>query len=170
MAGITIEAQAPIFVFREWHRHRIPFGYNEASARYAPLPGIDYLPTIERVMRGGGHLTKQAGSADGAEPLTEASAHEFIRDLRTYHKYGQRLYEKHLKQSIPKELARGFLTVNRYSKHRATGNLRGWLALITLRDDPTAQWEFQVYAQIIGEMLAAAFPRTWEIFQKGRGR
>ena len=62
MAGMIVEVQAPIFVFREWHRHRAA-GYNEASARYAPLPAIDYVPTVERSIRGGGHLTKQAASA-----------------------------------------------------------------------------------------------------------
>jgi len=41
MAGLTIEVQAPIFVFREWHRHRTQ-SYNEMSARYAPLPDLNY--------------------------------------------------------------------------------------------------------------------------------
>src|SRR5437763_2378669 len=42
-AGMVIEVQAPIFVFREWHRHRTQ-SYNEMSARYAPLPDLYYLP------------------------------------------------------------------------------------------------------------------------------
>src|SRR3970040_1122777 len=48
MAGMTIEVQAPIFVFREWHRHRTQ-SYNEMSARYAPLPELDYLPLPEHI-------------------------------------------------------------------------------------------------------------------------
>lgn len=53
MAGLVIEVQAPIFVFREWHRHRTQ-SYNEMSARYTPLPDMNYVPSIERLMFGGG--------------------------------------------------------------------------------------------------------------------
>lgn len=49
MAGLIIEVQAPIFVFREWHRHRTQ-SYNEMRARYVPLPDVNYIPTIERLM------------------------------------------------------------------------------------------------------------------------
>ena len=45
--GMVIEVQAPIFVYREWHRHRTQ-SYNEMSARYAPLPNNNYTPTIDR--------------------------------------------------------------------------------------------------------------------------
>src|SRR5690606_14996334 len=48
MAGLTIEVQAPIFVFREWHRHRTQ-SYNELSARHTPLPDLYYMPSLERV-------------------------------------------------------------------------------------------------------------------------
>src|ERR1700752_1532198 len=63
-AGMVIEVQAPIMVFREWHRHRTQ-SYNEMSARYSPLPDVNYLPSIERLMRAGGQNT-QASSLDGA--------------------------------------------------------------------------------------------------------
>ena len=43
-AAMVIEVQAPIFVFREWHRHRTQ-SYNEMSARYAPLPDLYYTRT-----------------------------------------------------------------------------------------------------------------------------
>src|ERR1700677_1308753 len=49
MAGMTIEVQAPIFVFREWHRHRTQ-SYNEMSSRYVPLPDVNYVPSVERLM------------------------------------------------------------------------------------------------------------------------
>src|SRR6185503_21212421 len=48
MAGMIIEVQAPIFVFREWHRHRTQ-SYNELSARYTPLPDVNYVPSLERI-------------------------------------------------------------------------------------------------------------------------
>src|ERR1700689_3525097 len=49
MAGLTVEVQAPIFVFREWHRHRTQ-SYSEMSARYTPLPDTNYIPTVERLL------------------------------------------------------------------------------------------------------------------------
>src|SRR4029079_8395260 len=49
MGGLVIEVMAPIFVFREWHRHRTQ-SYNEMSARYTPLPDVNYIPSIERLM------------------------------------------------------------------------------------------------------------------------
>jgi thymidylate synthase (FAD) len=56
MAGMVIEVKAPIFVFREWHRHRTQ-SYNEMSTRYVPLPDENYIPSIERLMMGGGRAS-----------------------------------------------------------------------------------------------------------------
>jgi thymidylate synthase ThyX len=81
MAGLTIEVQAPIMVFREWHRHRVPFGYNEMSARYTPLPDVNYIPTVERLMIGSDGKNKQAGTIAGAGVLTEQQAQRFRMDL-----------------------------------------------------------------------------------------
>jgi thymidylate synthase (FAD) len=47
--GLVIEVQAPIMVFREWHRHRTQ-SYTEMSARYSPLPDCHYMPTAERCL------------------------------------------------------------------------------------------------------------------------
>src|ERR1700693_5723146 len=70
MAGMTLEIKAPIFVFREWHRHRTQ-SYNEMSARYTPLPDCNYVPTVERLMINAGKSNKQAGTIKNAEELTE---------------------------------------------------------------------------------------------------
>jgi len=51
MGGLTLEVQAPIFVFREWHRHRTQ-SYNELSARYTPMPDVNYVPTVDRLFAG----------------------------------------------------------------------------------------------------------------------
>ena len=75
MAGLIIEVKAPIFVFREWHRHRTQ-SYNEMSARYVPLPDENYVPSIERLMIGSDGKNKQAGTIKGAGVLTEAVAED----------------------------------------------------------------------------------------------
>ena len=164
--GMVIEVKAPLMVFREWHRHRSQ-GYNEASARYAPLPDENYLPTAERCLQGGGHLTKQAAAASDAPALTQADALEWLAELADVYEHAERVYQSGLRRGIPKELARLPVPVGRYSKMRATTNLRMWLAFSTLRStakNPAAQWEIRQYSDVVGTLLEAFFPRTWAIF------
>ena len=168
-AGMTIEVQAPIFVFREWHRHRTQ-SYNEMSARYAPLPDYNYIPSVDRLMRGGGHLTsnKQAGTIDGARPLTIARAKAYRARLMKNYLVDERNYQRALLDGIPKECARVELPVGRYSRMRATANLRNWLAFLTLRFDPGAQWEIQQFAHEVDKIIYFRFPRVWSLFNEER--
>lgn len=166
-AGAILEIQAPIFVFREWHRHRTQ-SYNEMSARYAPLPDVNYIPTVERLMLGGGHLTKQAAASDGAAPLTEAGAESFQTKLAEIYKTTQALYEYALAKGVPKELARVVLPVGRYSRMRAAANLRNWLGFLSLRMAKDAQWEIRQYAGAVHDLLKREFPRTLALFDEER--
>src|SRR3990172_2230213 len=72
MAGMVIEVKAPIFVFREWHRHRTQ-SYNEMSARYIPLPDENYIPSVERLMMRGG--TNKQAHAVVSEISADSAAH-----------------------------------------------------------------------------------------------
>lgn len=162
MGGLVIEVQAPIFVFREWHRHRTQ-SYNEMSARYAPLPNLNYVPTLDRCMLGGGNVTKQAGAVVDTV-LTEDAARDWLDKLAAFYDGAEQLYQEGLASGLPKELARLVLPVGRYSRMRASANLRNWLAFLTLRVHKTAQWEIRQYANAVGELVAAKFPRTWALF------
>lgn len=168
-AGMVIEVKAPIMVFREWHRHRTQ-SYNEASARYAPLPADDYLPTIRRVVEGSfaAHGNKQAGRSGGAPEISPELAEEWLDLLERDQKQIEETYQKGLQWGVPKELARGAMTVFRFSRMRAQANLRNWFAFLTLRMDPKAQEEIRVYANAVGELIAESFPRTWELFNDAR--
>jgi len=162
MAGMTIEVQAPIIVFREWHRHRTQ-SYNELSARYTPLPAVDYSPTVDRCM-GANDTNKQASTIKGAAVLTADSAAQWLLDLSSLYDHCQSVYEDGLNAGIPKELARLAVPVARYSRMRASANLRNWLQFLTLRMDSAAQWEIRQYANTVGSIIRALFPRTWELF------
>lgn len=166
MAGLIIEVQAPIFVFREWHRHRT-FSYNEMSARYTPLPDLNYIPTVERLMMNS-KTNKQAGTAKDAKTLDVEGTELFISNLQASYKHSQHIYETALEEGVAKELARIMLPVGRYSKMRASANLRNWLSFLTLRMDQKAQYEIRVYAEAVGEIVKQLFPRTWELFVEGR--
>ncbi len=163
MAGLVLEIKAPIFVFREHHRHRTQ-SYNEMSARYTPLPNENYVPSLERLMINAGQKNKQAGTIKGSQELTEANAMAFRNRLQRIYRDQQTLYEEALNAGVPKELARAHLPVGRYSKMRASANLRNWLAFLTLRQAPAAQWEIRQYANAISTFVKQSFPRTHELF------
>lgn len=169
MAGAIVEVQAPIFVFREWHRHRTQ-SYNEMSARYAPLPDVNYIPSIERLMLGGDGKNKQAGTVKDAAVLTEENAQRFREHLDYIYGVAQGYYKEALEMGVPKELARVHLPVARYSKMRASANLRNWLSFLTLRQAPQAQFEIRQYANALHAILAAKFPRTLALFDEGKQR
>lgn len=162
MAGFTIEVQAPIFVFREWHRHRTQ-SYNEMSARYVPLPDVNYVPTVERLMVNS-KTNKQAGTVSGAGELDILKAQLFQDELREIYAKQEGIYQRYLKHGVPKELARIHLPVGRYSRMRASANLRNWLAFLTLRMAENAQWEIRQYANAVGVIVQDFFPRTWQLF------
>lgn len=159
-AGLVIEVQAPIMVFREWHRHRTQ-SYNEMSARYIPLPDVNYVPSVDRLLQRGG-ANKQATST-GSE-LTEGGALAYQAMLTVMYQEQEALYQVALRRGVPKELARLHLPVGRYSRMRASANLRNWLAFLTLRQAPNAQWEIRQYADALNSQLVALFPRTMELF------
>jgi thymidylate synthase (FAD) len=169
MAGLIVEVQAPIFVFREWHRHRTQ-SYNEMSARYASLPDLNYVPTIDRIEMGGGQITKQAGSVVDwpKEEYPHENAMRFRDALSMEYDECERVYQASLGSGIPKELARLILPVGRYSRMRAAANLRNWLAFLVLRQSPKAQWEIRQYANAVHEILSGEFPKTMALFDEGR--
>lgn len=163
-AGMTVEVKAPIMVFREWQRHRTQ-SYNEASARYSPLPPDDYLPTFDRVMMGAAATTNKQAQGTGVA-LTEDGAYEGQWMLNDHYIRTEILYQNLLQLGWPKELARLPLSVGRYSTMRATCNLRNWLAFMTLRCDPAAQYEIRVYAEHIARIISKTFPQTFKFWDQ----
>lgn len=167
MGGVVIEVKAPLFVFREWHRHRTQ-SYNEMSARYVPLPDENYMPSLERLMVGANTATTNKQAQGNGVVLTESSAKQWADDLQSLYEHAQRVYESGITIGVPKELARLPVPVARYSRMRASANLRNWLAFLTLRQAPAAQWEIREYANAVGQIIAERFPRTWELFTQGK--
>ncbi len=165
-AGMVIEVQAPIFVFREWHRHRTQ-SYNEMSARYAPLPNLNYVPTKQRCLLAS-RTNKQAGAIKDSEQLTDSAADLWLNELESLYKEAERVYRLGLSLGVPKEIARCPMPVARYSRMRASTCLRNWLGFLTLRMDPRAQWEIRQFANTVGTLIQECFPHTWKLFHAGR--
>lgn len=162
MAGMIVEVQAPIMVFREWHRHRTQ-SYNELSARYTQMPDLHYLPAPERVQA---QSKKNKQGSDGDLPADIVD--EFLRRIEAEQRAAYEMYEWAIKNGIAKEVARINTPVSRYSRMRASANLRNWLAFLTLRMAPSAQWEIRQYANAVGALIQDAFPRTWTLFVDGQ--
>ena len=164
-AGMVIEVQAPIFVFREWHRHRTQ-SYNEMSARYAPLPDLHYLPEIERCRVGDDHSTARNRQAQGtvARVPTDEEISGWLELLDSLYGDSETCYQRGLELGIPKEVARLANVVARYSKMRASANLRNWLAFLHLRMDPRAQQEIRLYAEAVAQIVQTTFPHVWNLY------
>lgn len=167
MAGATFEVQAPIMVFREWHRHRTQ-SYNEMSARYTPLPDVNYIPSLDRLMVGSDSKNKQAGAIKGADSLNPSRAEYFRSTIKDIYRFLEDSYQAALSDGVPKELARLIIPVGRYSRMRASANLRNWLGFLKLRMATDAQYEIRVYAQALCGILQKHFPRTMELFMEGK--
>lgn len=163
MAGLIIEVQAPIFVFREWHRHRTQ-SYNELSARYTALPDLYYIPSIERLMNGKQASKNKQSSEAG---FSEQQAIDLQANLKASYIHSRAIYEFLLEQGVAREIARVIVPVGQYSRMRASANLRNWLAFLTLRQASGAQWEIRQFANAVGQIIADKFPRTYALFSEG---
>lgn len=139
---LTFEVKAPIFVFRQWHRHRT-WSYNELSARYRELPEEFYVPDPLLV----GVQSKSSKQAremiDGDIPLHFAGDVVMIREQC---KEAFKLYRYLLEHDWPRELARSVLPVNTYSHMFGTVNLLNLFRFLTLRTHEHAQYEIREYA------------------------
>ena len=166
-SGMVIEVKAPLFVFREWHRHRTQ-SYNEMSARYAPLPNESYMPTVERLILNSKDGNKQAGAVKGSLSLTEENAKQFQESLQRNYDSFEYSYKASLDCGVPKELARCGMPVGRYSQMRASTNLRNWLGFLTLRMSPQAQWEIRQFANAVAKIIEQEFPRTYSLFAENK--
>lgn len=154
----TFEVKAPIFVFRQWHRHRT-WSFNEISARYSELPEEFYVPELDKITTQSVNnkqqrTTEQLASAEHCRSIIETSCRgAFIE------------YQNLLTQGCPRELARGVLPVNTYSKMFATVDLHNLLGFIRLRDHSHAQYEIMVYAKAMLELIKPIVPISVAAFE-----
>jgi len=165
--AFTFYIEAPIFVFREFMRHRIA-SYNEESGRYKQLDPVFYVPDENRKLI-------QTGKP-GAYVFVEGKPKQLKTVIKSTHKANElayEQYEKMLDAGIAREVARGVLPVNLYSSMYVTMNARAlmnFLSLRTARDGthfPSfPQREIEMVAEKMEEFFAAAMPVTYETFNK----
>lgn len=161
MCELVVEVKAPIFVFRELHRHRT-FSINEMSARYIQMPNQHYVPELERF------VPKQTGNKQADSVVREPMGTPKALRLSVIGEQDDTydFYELMLKNGVPKEVARVNTPVSRYSVMRWKGNLRNFLQMFALRDHAAAQWECQQTVKPIVQIAKSLFPRTMELFDE----
>jgi len=154
--------KAPIFVVREWFRHRIGWSYNEYSGRYSQMMTEAYIPNGEQ-------MRTQVGKP-GAYTFEPMENYQFSQDRIKMSYYASfHAYEKLLEEGVAKEVARMVLPVATYSEFYATTNARALMNFINLRGDETAQWEIQQYAHALEHFFQGAMPVTHSHFvENGR--
>lgn len=156
--AFRFHVKAPIFVFREWQRHRIG-SFNELSARYTQLGTEYYIPKPENVrMRVGkpGNYTYERADKELAS--------DYIVALQGKCRDGHRAYTGAIDAGIAPELARLFLSMNHYSEMYWTVNARSLMNFLSLRNAPTAQWEIQQFAKVVEAHFHYYMPITYGAF------
>lgn len=157
------EVYAPIFVFRQWHRHRT-WSFNELSARYRELPEVFYVPSPEMIGIQS-PSSKQARLIEQWDDETIDLRRRQCADARSIMERAFDLYRDLLEEGWPRELARSVLPVSTYSHMFAKVDLRNLLHFLTLRCDAHAQYEIRVYADAMRELVRPVVPTAlsaWE--------
>lgn len=155
----TFEVKAPIFIFRQWHRHRT-WSYNEVSARYTELDEGFYVPAPDMIGRQA-QSSKQAREITGNESQEATVAAALIRN---HCEESFERYKTLLGMGIPRELARSVLPVSAYSRMFATVDLHNLMGFLRLRLNPHAQYEIKVYAQAMREIAGSICPVSMRAF------
>lgn len=160
MVTVKFQVQAPVMVYREWHRHRTQ-SFSEMSARYVQMPNLHYVPAFERIQ--GQSKTNKQGS-DGA--LHEDTVRLFRESIESEQQQIYGNYDEHLKDGVSRELARLNTPVSRYSRMVVSANLLNWFRFLGLRMPEDAQYEIRQYANVIGDMIRHLCPRSWDLFEE----
>lgn len=153
----------PIFVMREWVRHRIGFSINEESGRYVEMRPDFFIPDHIRTQHGKpGNYTFEVSN-------DEWLIDKFIDRLARSSERCYREYQWALGKGIAKEQARLFLPLNLYTECRWTANARSLMNFLALRNDKNAMREIRQYAQVLENIFKQHMPNVHEAFiENGR--
>lgn len=167
-SALSLFVEAPIFVFREWHRHRIGMSYNEVSGRYTQLAPVFYVPGPDRPL--------VQVSKPGAYEYVPGDSDDYawlVEDMEAQARHQYHSYQQRLNRGIAKEVARMSLGVNVYSAMYCTVNPRSLMAFLSLRTNrPDAvfpskpMWEIAECAEIAETILAEHWPLTYSAFNE----
>lgn len=155
----TFNVKLPLFIAREWIRHRIG-SFNEVSMRYTVVEPEFYLPSPENVRTRVG----KAG-AYTYETAPENVADLYRQGLAEIQQAAHTEYVASIGDGVAPELARLCLPVSVYTQWYWTVNARALMNFLALRNAPTAQWEIQQYAKAVEDIFADVMYHTHTAFE-----
>jgi thymidylate synthase (FAD) len=150
--------RCPIFVAREWFRHRIG-SFNEFSMRYAKATDDFYVPEPDDVR-------SQVGKpgAYSFEPVEPELAERTREELQAVYDFAFATYTRLVEAGVARELARSVLPVAAYTEFYWTVNARALMNFVSLRAAESAQREIRLYADACEQFLAEQMPITHAAF------
>jgi thymidylate synthase (FAD) len=156
--AFRFHVRAPIFVAREWFRHRIG-SFNEFSMRYARATDDFYVPAPEDVR-------SQVGKpgAYSFEPVADEVADTAREELRAVYDAAYSAYERLVELGVARELARCVMPVGAYTEFYWTVNARALMNFVSLRAAESAQREIRRYAEACEQFFAEQMPVTHAAF------
>jgi thymidylate synthase (FAD) len=165
--SMTFFISAPIFVFREFMRHRIA-SYNEESGRYRELQPVFYVPAPERKLI-------QIGKTGSYEFIdgTQAQYNITVAAMKESYVFAYEKYKVMLAAGVAREVARAVLPVGLYSSMYVTMNARALMNFLSLRTSREGshfpsypQREIEMVAEKMEEIFAQLMPITHGAFDK----
>lgn len=167
-AALKWFVKAPIFVFREFHRHRIGFSYNEYSGRYSEMLPEFYSPPPDRPLtQTGKAMEYNLSVSEDQDQLWNFKRREDLIQFQA----AWDSYDRQLHRGIPREMARTVLPVATMSQMIVTCNPRSLMSFLSLRvraDDATfpskPQWEINRVADLMESDFKGAFPQIHAAF------
>jgi len=155
MVEFTFHVRAPIFVARQWFRHRTA-SYNEVSGRYSVLEERLYRPATWRAQD---EVNRQGSRDARVDP-------EADRLLEESYRSAYRAYRGLLERGVAREEARVVLPLGLYTEFYFKQDLHNLFHFLKLRLDPHAQFEIREYARAIAEIVKARVPLAWAAFEE----
>jgi thymidylate synthase (FAD) len=169
--SMTFFISAPIFVFREFMRHRVGWSYNEESGRYRELQPVFYVPDASRKLVQEGRPGKYV-FVDGTQEQQDLTERAMTESYRQAYE----AYQEMLAAGVAREVARAVLPVGLYSSMYATCNARSLMHFLGLRTQHEAakvpsfpQREIEMVGEKMEEQWARLMPLTHAAFN-GNGR
>ncbi|MET4926864.1 FAD-dependent thymidylate synthase [Streptomyces sp. PSRA5] len=169
--SMTFFISAPIFVFREFMRHRVGWSYNEESGRYRELQPVFYVPDTSRKLVQQGRPGKYV-FVDGTQEQQDLAERAMTESYRQAYE----AYQEMLAAGVAREVARAVLPVGLYSSMYATCNARSLMHFLGLRTQHEAakvpsfpQREIEMVGEKMEEQWARLMPLTHAAFN-GNGR
>ena len=156
--SFRFHVRAPIFVAREWFRHRVG-SFNEFSMRYARATDDFYVPEPEDVRT-------QVGKPGtySFQPVEPELAEATREELRAVYEHAYATYERLVERGVARELARLVMPVGAYTEFYWTVNARSLMNFVSLRAAETAQREIRRYAEACERFLEDKMPVTHAAF------